>query len=88
MAITINNVRFSYCNLLQAVTKPGQTEAKFSVTVLVPKTNTAAKAAIDAAVQQAIEQGGSSSVRTVQRKLSCAAASGSTARRRAGRGGL
>lgn len=57
MAITINNVRFSYCNLLQAVTKPGQTEAKFSVTVLVPKTNTAAKAAIDAAVQQAIEQG-------------------------------
>ena len=53
MAITINNVRFSYCNLLQAVTKPGQTEAKFSVTVLVPKTNTAAKAAIDAAVRRA-----------------------------------
>lgn len=59
MAITINGVRFSYCNLFQA--KPPfnnpQGEAKFSCTILVPKTNTAAKALIDQAIAQAIEQG-------------------------------
>lgn len=59
MAITINDVRFSYCNLFEA--KPpinNQTgEPKYSLTVLVPKTNTAAKAAIDQAINQAIELG-------------------------------
>lgn len=59
MAITINNVRFSYCNLFQP--KPPATDPtgtpKYSVTVLVPKTDTVAKAAIDTAVQQAIEAG-------------------------------
>ena len=59
MAITINGVRFSYCNLFQA--KPPfnnpQGDPKFSCTILVPKTNTGAKAAIDAAIAQAIEQG-------------------------------
>ena len=59
MAITINNVRFSYCNLFEP--KPPLNnplgEPKYSVTVLVPKTNTAAKAAIDQAIAQAIEQG-------------------------------
>jgi len=62
MAITINNVRFSYCNLFEP--KPPLNnplgEPKYSVTVLVPKTNTAAKAAIDQAIAQAIEQGVSS----------------------------
>ena len=59
MAITINNVRLSYCNLFQA--KPPHNnpsgEPKFSCTILVPKTNTEAKAAIDLAIQQAIEAG-------------------------------
>lgn len=59
MAITINNVRLSYCNLFQA--KPPfnnpNGDPKFSCTILVPKTNTEAKAAIDAAIQQAIDAG-------------------------------
>ena len=63
MAITINNVRLSYCNLFQA--KPPYNnpngDPKFSCTILVPKTNTEAKTAIDAAIQQAIEQGVSKS---------------------------
>ena len=56
MAITINGVRFSYCHLFQPQQRPGQ-EPKYSVTVLVPKTNTGAKAAIDQAVNAAIEAG-------------------------------
>ena len=59
MAITINNVRLSYCNLFQA--KPPHNnpngDPKFSCTILVPKTNTEARAAIDAAIAQAIEAG-------------------------------
>lgn len=59
MAITINNVRLSYCNLFQA--KPPHNnpngKPKFSCTILVPKTNTQAKAAIDAAIAQAIDAG-------------------------------
>ena len=46
MPITINDVRFSYCNLFQPAARPGQ-EPKYSVTILVPKSNAAAKAAID-----------------------------------------
>lgn len=56
MAITIKDVRFSYCNLFQPQARPGQ-DPKYSVTILVPKTNTAAKALIDQAVAQAIENG-------------------------------
>lgn len=56
MATTIQNVRFSYTNLFQPQARPGQ-EPKYSVTILVPKTNTEAKAAIDAAIAQAIEAG-------------------------------
>lgn len=59
MAVTISGVRFSYCNLFQA--KPPfnnpQGEPKYSCTILVPKTNTAAKALIDQAIQQAIDAG-------------------------------
>lgn len=55
--ITIGEVRLSYCNLFQPRANQMGQEPKFSVTVLVPKTNTAAKAAIDAAVQVAIEAG-------------------------------
>lgn len=59
MPITISGVRFSYCNLFQP--KPPfnnpNGEPKYSCTILVPKTNTAAKAQIDQAIQQAIEAG-------------------------------
>lgn len=61
MAITITDVRFSYCNLFQPQTRPGQSEAKYSVTILVPKSNVQAKAAIDQAVAAAIDQGVSKS---------------------------
>lgn len=62
MAVTINDVRFSYCNLFQpkAPFNNPQGEPKYSVTVLVPKTNTAAKAVIDNAISQAIDAGVSS----------------------------
>lgn len=59
MAITIQNIRFSYCNLFQpkAPYNNPTGEPKYSVTVLVPKSNTAAKTAIDQAVAQAIDEG-------------------------------
>lgn len=62
MAVTINDVRFSYCNLFQpkAPFNNPQGEPKYSVTVLVPKTNTDAKAVIDNAIAQAIDDGVSS----------------------------
>ena len=62
MAVTINDVRFSYCNLFQpkAPFNNPQGEPKYSVTVLVPKTNTTAKAVIDNAIAQAIDDGVSS----------------------------
>lgn len=58
-AVTINNVRFSYLNVFQAkapFNNPNG-EAKFSTTILVPKTNAQAKAAIDQAIAAAIEAG-------------------------------
>lgn len=62
MAITLNGVRFSYCNLFQP--KPPfnnpQGDAKYSCTILVPKSNVQAKALIDQAIAQAIEAGVSS----------------------------
>lgn len=59
ITITINDVRFSYCNLFEAkapLNDPTGTP-KYSLTVLVPKTNTAAKAAIDQAIAKEIESG-------------------------------
>lgn len=59
MPITINNVRFSYCRLFQPQAPSNDPNAapKYSCTVLVPKSNTEAKAAIDKAIAEAIEQG-------------------------------
>ena len=58
-AITIQGVRLSYCALFQP--KPPfnnpNGDAKYSVTVLVPKSNTRAKAMIDGAINAAIERG-------------------------------
>lgn len=54
MAITIQNVRFSYCNLFQPrapYNKPTG-EPKYSATILVPKSDAGAKAAIDQAIAQ------------------------------------
>lgn len=59
--ITIGEVRLSYCNLFQPRSNQPNQEAKYSVTVLVPKSNAQAKAAIDAAINYAIEQGVSKS---------------------------
>lgn len=55
--ITTGIGRISYPHLFQPETAPGQTEAKYSVTLLIPKTDTATKAALDAAVQAAIAEG-------------------------------
>lgn len=57
--VTVGEVRLSYCNVFQA--KPPfnapQGDPKFSTTVLLPKSNTAAKAAIDAAIEAAVSAG-------------------------------
>ncbi|MEA4896153.1 MAG: DUF2815 family protein [Oscillospiraceae bacterium] len=55
--ITIGEVRFSYCNLFQPHAQQANAEPKYGTTVLVPKSNTKAKAAIDAAISAAIEAG-------------------------------
>ena len=55
--ITIGEVRLSYCDLFQPRAKQAGQEPKYSVTVLLPKTNTAAKAAVDAAINAALEAG-------------------------------
>ena len=60
MAVTVEGVRFSYCHLFQPQARPGQTAEKYSTTILIPKTNTSAKALIDAAINEAIEKGVSS----------------------------
>lgn len=57
--ITLGEVRLSYCNLFQP--KPPfnapQGDPKFSATILLPKSNVAAKTALDAAIRDAIEAG-------------------------------
>lgn len=62
MPITLNEVRLSYANLFQP--KPPYNnpagEPKYSATILVPKSNTAAKSMIDQEIAQAIEGGVSS----------------------------
>ena len=55
--ITTGEVRLSYVNVFEAITRAGSTEAKFSTTILVPKTDRTTKAAIDAAIIAAIETG-------------------------------
>lgn len=55
MPITISNVRFSYVTLFQPrppMNNP-QAEPKYSLTILIPKTNTAALAAIQKAIAEA-----------------------------------
>lgn len=59
MPITIHDVRLSYANLFQPrppFNNPAG-ESKYSVTILVPKSNTAAKALLDQEIARAIEAG-------------------------------
>lgn len=55
--VTTGMVRLSYLNVFQPQARPGSTEAKYSVTVLVPKSDTASKTAIDTAVEAALASG-------------------------------
>lgn len=62
MAITINDVRFSYANLFQpkAPFNNPAGDPKYSVTILVPKANAAAKALIDQEIARVMEEAVSS----------------------------
>ncbi|WP_418427936.1 DUF2815 family protein [Anaerotruncus massiliensis (ex Liu et al. 2021)] len=55
--VTTGEVRFSYTNLFKPRAQQEGADPKYSTTILVPKTDTATKAAIDAAINSAIEQG-------------------------------
>lgn len=68
MANTVNpahvvtgKVRISYEHLFKPYASPGNTEAKYSCTVLVPKSDVATKQRIDAAIRAATEAGVSKS---------------------------
>ena len=57
--VMTKEVRLSYCHLVEPYANPQQPGAKpkYSVTLLIPKTDTATKADIDAAMKAAYEQG-------------------------------
>lgn len=54
----VKNARLSYCNLIEPrVPQSGVGEPKYSVTLLIPKTDVAAKADIDNAIRAAVSEG-------------------------------
>jgi Protein of unknown function (DUF2815). len=55
--VTTGEVRLSYEHLLKPYTVDPKNEAKYSVTLLIPKTDYATKSRIDAAIQAAILEG-------------------------------
>lgn len=56
--VLTGEVRLSYANLVEPKTPMGgQGSPKYSVTLLIPKTDTATKADLDASIQAAYEQG-------------------------------
>lgn len=55
--IVLENVRLSYVHLMQPYARDPKAEKKYQVTVLVPKTDTAAKAKIDQAIAAATRNG-------------------------------
>ena len=57
--VMTGEVRLSYVHLVEPYANPNQpgAEPKYSVTLLIPKTDTATKADIDAAIRTAYEQG-------------------------------
>lgn len=64
--ITTGKVRFSFCNLFTPQAPQGGGDPKYSVTLLIPKVDTATKAKIDQAMQEAAanfrERNGSASM--------------------------
>lgn len=56
--VTLMNVRASYVHILKAYSPdPANQKPKFQMTILLPKTDTAGKAAVDAAIQAAARNG-------------------------------
>ncbi|MDR7237162.1 DUF2815 family protein [Neobacillus drentensis] len=55
--VVTGEVRFSYCNLLKPRASQQGGEEKYSVTILLPKSDVATKQRIDAAIASAIEIG-------------------------------
>lgn len=55
--VVTGEVRLSYVRLLKPYAPNPQAEPKYSVTLLIPKSDTATKQRIDAAIQAAIEEG-------------------------------
>lgn len=55
--ITTGMARLSYCHLTTPRAADQNAEPKYSVTILIPKSDTAAKYAIDTAIQTAIQEG-------------------------------
>ena len=59
-AVTTGKVRFSFVHVLEAYAREQGQDPKYSLTVLVPKTDTETKKAIDAAIEAATVLGTSS----------------------------
>lgn len=53
----VNNVRLSYVHLTKPYSRDPQSASKYQATILLPKTDTAGKAAIDAAIAAASQNG-------------------------------
>jgi hypothetical protein len=57
--VVLMNVRLSYVHLMKPYSQDPATEPKYSCTILLPKTDVAGKAKIDAAIAAAKQQGAS-----------------------------
>jgi hypothetical protein len=55
--VVTGEVRFSYCNLLKPRASMQGGEEKYSVTILLPKSDVATKQRIDAAIEAAKQNG-------------------------------
>lgn len=56
-SVTLTNVRLSYVHLMKPYSNDPSQEAKYSCTILLPKTDLQGKAAIDAAIEAAKQAG-------------------------------
>lgn len=57
MKVLTGEVRLSYANLLQPRTPQGGGDPKYSVTLLIPKTDVKSKADIDSSIRAAVQEG-------------------------------
>lgn len=55
--VVVQNVRLSYVHLLKPYSNDPKMDPKYSTTILLPKSDTATKAAIDQAIAAAIRNG-------------------------------